>query len=298
MIPAEPAILELFNKNSAFSSLSEQEIEYLLNISNRKSYHKNQAVFTVDNLARHLYLVESGTFFLSLRDRKYKSFKSSDIFGEVGIINENVRSGTIRALEESSLIAINGKQLFDSNYVPAPMALKILRKLAKQVTNYLRSQEQVPSLHLIEKGETEFLEFKSSMRWNPKLEKTDRLVEQPIIRTLAAFLNTKGGTLLIGVRDDGKVLGIGQDRFENHDKMLLHLTELFKQRIGTLHMKFIRYEIEQIEAEQVLRIDVEPATIPAYVKEGKSSECFYVRTGPSTTQLMVSKIFDYIRMRF
>lgn len=298
MISADAELLDLFRKNAAFAELEPQEIENLLNISIRKMYNKNQAVFGVDHLARHLYLVESGTFILNLRNRKFKSFKQGDVFGEVGIINEHVRTGTIRALEASSLIAINGRQLFDEAHIPAATALKVLRELAKLVTYYLRSREQISTQELIELGETEFVEFKSSMRWNAKIKNTDRLLEQPIIRTLGAFLNSKGGTLLIGVRDDGKILGIGQDRFDNHDKMLLHLTELIKQRIGALHMKFVRFEIEEIQAEPILRVDIEPATMPAYVKEGKSGESFYVRTGPSTTQLMVSKIFDYIRMRF
>ncbi len=298
MISCDPELLALFNKNAVFTGLTSQEIESLLKISIRKMYNKNQPVFEVDHLARYLYVVESGTFILNLRNRKIKTFSQGNIFGEVGIINEHLRTGTIRALEESSLIAINGHQLFDQNQIEAATALKILRELAKLVTNYLRSREQISTQELIELGETEFVEFKSSMRWNAQTQNTDRMIEQPIIRTIGAFLNSKGGTLLVGVQDDGKILGIGQDRFDNHDKMLLHLTDLIKLRIGALHMKFIRFEVESINSEYILRIDVEPATMPAYVREGKSGESFYVRTGPSTTHLMVSKIFDYIRMRF
>jgi CRP-like cAMP-binding protein len=298
MISADTDLLELLNLNTVFSGLNPQQIESLLNIAIRKTYSKNQPVFEVDHLARYLYIVESGSFTLNLRNHKVKMFSKGDIFGEVGIINEQLRTGTIRALEESSLIAINGHHLFDQNHVETATALKVLRELAKLVTYYLRSREQISTQELIEHGETEYVEFKSSMRWNAQTNNTDRMIEQPIIRTLGAFLNSKGGTLLVGVRDDGKILGIGRDRFENHDKMLLHLTGLIKLRIDALHMKFIRFEVEPINNEHVLRVDVEPATMPAYVKEGKSSESFYVRTGPSTTHLMVSKIFDYIRMRF
>lgn len=298
MISADANLLELLKNNTVFSGLDSQETETLLNVATRKTYSKNQPVFEVDHLARYLYIVESGSFMLNLRNRKVKLFHRGDIFGEIGIINEQLRTGTIRALEESSLIAINGQYLFDQNHMQATIALKVLRELAKLVTYYLRSREQITTQELIELGETEFVEFKSSMRWNARTHDTDKLIEQPIIRTLAAFLNSKGGTLLIGVRDDGKILGIGQDRFENHDKMLLHLTDLIKLRIDALHMKFIRFEVEQIKSKHVLRVDVEPATMPAYVKEGKSGESFFVRTGPSTTHLKVSKIFDYIRMRF
>ena len=43
------------------------------------------------------------------------------------------------------------------------------------------------------------------------------------LKTIAAFLNTEGGDLLIGVDDDRRVLGIEHDRLENDDKFLRHL---------------------------------------------------------------------------
>ncbi len=298
MIQPDSETLHLLNHVPAFSGLDEHELHDLLNISARKRFNKNQPVFTIDQEARQLYVVESGSFILNLRDRKFKSFKAGDLFGEVGIINEHVRTGTIRALEESVLIAIDGEALFDGRSLKPMTALKIIRELARMVAYYLRSQEQVSTIELIDKGETEQVEFKSSMRWNAKSGTSDHLIEQAIIRTIAAFLNTKGGTLLVGVRDDGKVVGIGSDRFENSDKMMLHLTRLIKQRIGTLHMRFIRFEVEEIDGEHVLRVDVDPATIPAYITESNNHESFCVRTGPSTTQIQVSKIYDYIQMRF
>ena len=298
MIRPDPETLDLLKNIPVFSSLDETELHALLRIASRKRFHKNQRVFTIDQEARQLYVVESGACILNLRDRKFKSFKPGDLFGEVGIINEHVRTGTIRALEDSVLIAVDGRALFNSESLNPTTALKVTRELARMVTYYLRSQEQVSTAELIEKGENEQVEFKSSMRWNTKSEKNDHVIEQAIIRTIAGFLNTKGGTLLVGVRDDGEILGIGKDRFENSDKMLLHLTRLIKQRIGALHMRFIRFEIEEIDYRQVLRVDVDPATMPAYITENNNHESFCVRTGPSTTQIQVSKIYDYIQMRF
>ncbi|MGR9107328.1 MAG: RNA-binding domain-containing protein [Gammaproteobacteria bacterium] len=298
MIRPDSETLELLRQVPAFRGLNDAELNDILKISTRKRFSKNQPIFTIDQEARQLYVVESGTCILNLRDRKFKTFKSGDLFGEVAIINENVRTGTIRALEESVLIAVEGASLFDPQCLDPRTTLKIIRELARMVTYYLRSQEQVSTAELIEKGENEQVEFKSSMRWNLKSDSNDHLIEQAIIRTIAAFMNTKGGTLLVGVRDDGKVIGIGQDRFENSDKMLLHLTRLIKQRIGSLHMRFISFEIEEIGQHQVLRVDVDPATVPAYIIENNNHESFCIRTGPSTTQIRVSKIYEYIQMRF
>lgn len=298
MLEADPRTTELLAGVAAFSGLDDTEIRDLLNIAVRKKFNRNQPVFAVDQTARQIFIVESGSFILNLRGRKFKSFKPGDLFGEVGIINEHVRTGTIRALEESVLISIDGDRIYDERRLNPATALKITREFARMVTFYLRSQEQISTRELVEQGENELVEFKSSLRWNARSGNNDHLTEQAIMRTLAAFLNTRGGTLLVGVRDDGRILGIGRDRFENSDKMLLHLTRLIKQRISPLHMRFIHFAIEDLDRQQVLRVDVDPATLPAYFTDSNNHECFCVRTGPSTTHLQVSKIYDYIQMRF
>lgn len=293
----DPQVFHLIKQNEIFSDLEDEEIKQIFSIIERKNYNKNQQVFAIDQKARYFYIVESGSFLLSLRGKRFKTLKKGALFGEIGIINENVRTGSIRALEDSSLIAFNGILLFDEGHFDAAIALKITRALAMKVTNYLRTREHISTRELLEKGENDFVEFKTSLRWNPEKEQKDRLMEQAVIKTLAAFMNTKGGTLLIGVGDEGQVVGIGQDRFDNYDQMLLHLTKIIKERIGTLHIEFLKFDVETIDEKYVLRVDCEAATAPAYVRE-RNEEVFYVRTGPSTTHLKVSKIYDYIRRRF
>lgn len=68
-------------------------------------------------------------------------------------------------------------------------------------------------------------------------------MEDAIVRTIAGFLNTNGGTLVVGVADDGNPVGIDVDGFDNEDKMSLHLTNLVNSRIGprawtTIHANF------------------------------------------------------------
>lgn len=288
---------ELISENPVFEKLNREEVETVLEIAERKNYPPNQQVFSIDQKARFFYVVEDGSFILSLRGRKFKTYKRGDIFGEIAIINENVRTGSIRALEDASLIAINGNKLYDEAYISPSIALRITRALAKKVTFYLRSREQVSTKELIDAGENDYVEFKSSIRWNPEKEHRDKLVEYALLKAVAGFMNTQGGTVLVGVNDQKEILGIGQDRFENLDKILLHISQLVKDRISALHLEYLKFEIEQIEDKNVLRIDCEPGTLPAYVKE-RNDEVFYVRTGPSTSNLRVSKIYDYIRMRF
>lgn len=64
---------------------------------------------------------------------------------------------------------------------------------------------------LIQSGENDIAEFKSSARWDYRESKPNKVLEQVIVKTIAGFLNAKGGTLVIGVEDDGKVVGLDAD---------------------------------------------------------------------------------------
>ena len=64
---------------------------------------------------------------------------------------------------------------------------------------------------LIRRGEDDSLEFKSSFRYDYRLQKVNKALEAVIMKTLAGFMNTQGGSLLIGVADDGSIVGLEND---------------------------------------------------------------------------------------
>src|SRR6266571_9260234 len=64
---------------------------------------------------------------------------------------------------------------------------------------------------LIAEGESDELEFKSTLRWDLKEGTVNKRLEEVIAKTVAAFANSQGGTLLIGVDDEGQVLGLEHD---------------------------------------------------------------------------------------
>jgi len=85
---------------------------------------------------------------------------------------------------------------------------------------------------LIDTGENDRFELKSTLRWNLKSNRPDKEIENAWLKTIIAFLNTDGGLLLIGVEDDGNVLGLEPDKFPNADRYLLHVNNLIRERIG------------------------------------------------------------------
>lgn len=298
MLEVNQETFELLRGNKIFADFEDSELVALMAIAHREHFEQDQAIFKKETEVRYFYMVESGRLMLRLRNSRVKTFSRGDIFGEIGVINQDLRRmGSIRVVESSLLVLFDGNKLFEEEVFPPQIALKVLRALAKQVTIYLRSQEEISTRELISRGESEYVEFKQTLRWDNNTKKKDRLVEHGILRAIAGFLNTSGGTVLVGVTDDQKVMGLKHDGFENNDKMLLHLTKLIKEYISPLHTRFVHYEIEGIHKKSILRIDVEPSSIPAYLRN-KDTERFYIRIGPSTNKLPVSKIYDYINMRF
>ena len=92
--------------------------------------------------------------------------------------------------------------------------------------------DDLPVDQLIARGETTKIEYKATLRVNLHTSKPDKKMEHSCLKTIAAFLNSHGGYLVVGVADNGEVLGIEKDGFPNEDKMNLHLVNLLKDRLG------------------------------------------------------------------
>lgn len=150
---------------------------------------------------------------------------------------------------------------------------------------------------LIAGGETGGVEFKSTLRTNLHTGQHDERIHLSALKTIAGFLNAKGGTLLIGVNDDGEVLGLDADGFPNEDKMSLHLVNLIKDRIGDIFLPYIHPHFEDQAGDRVLVIRCEAGPKAAFVKDGNHHK-FYVRGGNATTELSGPSVTDYINHRF
>jgi predicted HTH transcriptional regulator len=82
-------------------------------------------------------------------------------------------------------------------------------------------------------------------------------MQMAALKTIAAFLNAGGGTLLIGVADDGSVTGLAADGFPNEDKMSLHLVNLIRDRIGEPFLPYVHPEFVEHDGGRVLSVRCE-----------------------------------------
>ncbi|MCP4396159.1 MAG: ATP-binding protein, partial [bacterium] len=137
------------------------------------------------------------------------------------------------------------------------------------------------------------LEFKSTIRWNLKTNKAGKEIEIAWLKTVAAYLNSEGGTLLLGVRDDGEVLGLEADNFQNEDRLLLHVNNLIKQHVGLEFVQFIEVKLYHIEDRRILGIRCVPSKAAVFLKQNKDEQ-FFIRTGPSTLRLSGSEMLKYL----
>jgi len=166
---------------------------------------------------------------------------------------------------------------------------------------YLRGHRQAEEL--IKRGESKTLEFKSTLRWNLKEDRQDdKVVTHAVLKTVAAFLNTEGGDLLIGVADSGSVVGIERDRLENDDKFMLHLAQVVRNGLGDRAGTCIDPTTQMVEGKTVCVVSCQRSPEPVFLKwkgmEATPNGDFFVRSGPGTVKLPADSAAEYIRTRF
>ena len=160
----------------------------------------------------------------------------------------------------------------------------------------LENRQREDILRLIRDGESERLEFKSTLRTNLETGETDKRMEKAVLKTIVAFLNTDGGNLLIGVDDDGEVIGADLHSFENKDRMGLHLTNLISSKIGNSFLPYISFNLVDFDDKIVIRVKCDPCPLPVFYKDGKT-EIFFVRSGPRTEELTGTTLLGYVKNR-
>ena len=133
---------------------------------------------------------------------------------------------------------------------------------------------------------------------NLHTEKNDAAITHACLKTIAAFLNTKGGKLLIGVADDGGIVGIDRDGFQNADKFQQHLWNTLKQALGEAAAIHVNTEVLSEDGGSICVVDCKPSTDPVFCKMKGGDEQFCVRTGPGTTPLAPREMVAYVAKHF
>jgi len=154
---------------------------------------------------------------------------------------------------------------------------------------------------LIKNGETNKVEFKSTLRWDLKQKKINKALEFVIVKSISAFLNTEGGFLLIGIDDNGTPLGLENDYAtmskKNSDGFMLTLTNLINHHLGKKCHQSINISIVNRDHKDICVISIQKSDTPVFVgKNGK--EEFYIRASCSSQPMGMKESLEYIKSQF
>ena len=127
--------------------------------------------------------------------------------------------------------------------------------------------------------ETETVELKS-------------IVMDDIKKEIIAFANCDGGTVYVGVADDGKVLGV-----ENADECALQISNMVRDAVKPDVTMFIHYETLKCDGKAVVAVNIQRGTNRPYylAKKGLRPEGVYVRQGYSSVPATDTAIRQMIK---
>ncbi|MEO2064039.1 ATP-binding protein [Christiangramia sp.] len=153
---------------------------------------------------------------------------------------------------------------------------------------------------LIESGENERVEFKSSIRYDYYRKTTNKELELVIAKTITGFMNAKGGKLIIGVDDDGNILGLENDfktlKHKNRDGYEREVFRIISTQLGHEACFSNQVLFYGLNEKEVCVINIEPSEKPIYVSDTENTT-FYVRTGNATYPLTVKEAVNYLENR-
>ncbi|MEZ4849794.1 MAG: ATP-binding protein [Bacteroidia bacterium] len=139
------------------------------------------------------------------------------------------------------------------------------------------------------------MEFKASF---------DRNTKNAIVKSIGAFMNNKGGTIIIGVHDKGAVHGLSINDGWELDKISREISQAVRANlVDESFIDLISIDTKQrIGDKRILRIDCASSDQPVFFSERDKGnikkEIFYLRIGTENQKLeKVSQIVKAIRNR-
>jgi hypothetical protein len=183
---------------------------------------------------------------------------------------------------------------------------KKLNEFLDSLTKAKEAEVTMDVYDLIQAGENYEVEFKTTLRYDMKTNIVNKKLEQVILKTIAAFSNGEGGTLIIGVNDDMEIIGLDNDyntlKEGTKDGFEIHLRNLINTSYGVEFASTLRITFPVIEEKEICVIEIHPGKKPLFTTiledNGTKTEKFYLRSGNSSPELPIREIPTYIRSRF
>lgn len=154
---------------------------------------------------------------------------------------------------------------------------------------------------MLQAGESAVLEYKSTLRWDMNKQQVNTDLQKVIAKTVAGLMNSEGGTLIVGVADDGTVLGLENDcrtlKKSDNDGFEQALRQVLSDYLGAEYSQYAHVSFAQHDGKVVCIIKVDRTPRPVYLTD-KGSTDFYIRAGNTTRPLDVQATHEYISMHW
>ena len=175
------------------------------------------------------------------------------------------------------------------------------------ITETTEEEVDMDLMEMIKAGENSSVEFKTTMRYDMRQNALNKKLEEVILKTIAAFSNAEGGTLIMGVDDDQNAVGLENDyrtlKNGTKDEFQLHLRNLVNHAYGVeFATNNLNIQFPEIEDTEICVVEIKPGIKPLYSevsdKNGNKSKKFYVRSGNSSPEMDITEVASYINQRF
>jgi predicted HTH transcriptional regulator len=127
------------------------------------------------------------------------------------------------------------------------------------------------------------------------------VLEAVVLKTLAGFMNGDGGTLLIGVADDGRILGLANDyqslKKQDRDGFAQAIMTAVASKLGTELCQLTQILFHSMEGKDICRVITAPSLRPVFLKQDVQTK-FYLRTGNGTRELNIQEAMEFTAHRW
>jgi len=257
-----------------------------LKVANSKNYHHffPKAYLRKNNIGNENSLVNITLVSADLNKRKIKAKAPSiyiqDFLDENEELPISIKSHLIDDLDNFGVMSDDYRVFLEKR------ASSIFNELKKRIDlKHKEDKKEDKVKELIIGGENESLEIKSTLRFDLKEGIVNKKLEYVFAKTISAFLNTEGGTLIIGVDDDGNTLGLEKDiqtlAKQNIDGFELHLRQAIKKYLGDYFEKYIKVTFPKVDDKEICLIQILKSGKPVFITS-EGNESFSVRNGNSS----------------
>ncbi len=235
--------------------------------------------------------------FLKRKEENFKLKNITSITLTQNLFNKMFNTAHLVAKDNGGNVLFVLKNLTEPAY-----NLSLIEQMQEKKVEMIETGKgRKPIKEIIKGGENQCIEFKSALLWDIKKKAANKDIQYAIMKTIAGFLNTQGGTILIGVNDKKEVVGL-EDDIKNMKKKDIDGFEnffniLFTKMIGLEFRKYIEVDFEKVNKKDICVINVKASNKPVYLKDEKN-EHFYIRAGNATHPLQISEATRYIEENF